>query len=95
MMTERSRKMSEKDKTITFSLVHEKEKETIISIRNAFSHNTYRINLHEAMPQEKIKLPNVAYLIFKLMDNYHKKITGKYSPFNDMIQLSRIHNKTT
>ena len=28
MRTERSRIMSEKDKTITFSLVHEKEKET-------------------------------------------------------------------
>ncbi|MBP5388470.1 MAG: type VI-B CRISPR-associated RNA-guided ribonuclease Cas13b, partial [Prevotella sp.] len=55
----------------------EKEKKMIISIRNAFSHNTYRINLHEAMPQEKIELPNVAYLIFKLMNDYYTKITGK------------------
>lgn len=55
----------------------ENEKEMIISIRNAFSHNTYRINLHETMPQEKIELPKVADLIFKLMDNYHNRVVGQ------------------
>ena len=43
-MTERSRKMSEKDKTITFSLVHEKEKETreiLIQVYQALKEKGY------------------------------------------------------
>ena len=58
-------------------LLDEKEKKLLISIRNAFSHNTYKIDLHQALPDEKIELPKVADLIFKLMDNYRKKVVGQ------------------
>ena len=56
-------------------VLDDKEKELIISIRNAFSHNSYRVNMQDTMPNEKIELPKVADLIFKLMDAYHNKIT--------------------
>ena len=55
----------------------EEDKELIISIRNAFGHNTYHVNLRAAIPNEKIELPKVADMIFKLMDNYLKKIVGQ------------------
>ena len=58
-------------------LLDEKEKKLLISIRNAFSHNTYKIDLHQALPDEKIELSKVADLIFKLMDNYRKKVVGQ------------------
>ena len=52
------------------------EKEMIISIRNAFSHNSYNVNLHEANTQKKIELPKVADLILNLMDGYRNKVLG-------------------
>ena len=58
-------------------LLDEKEKELVISIRNAFSHNSYKVDLHDALPEEKIELPKVADLIFKLMDNYHNRVVGQ------------------
>ncbi len=54
------------------SHLSEDEKALIVSIRNAFSHNSYRIPLQETV----IELPKVADLIFKLIDYYHKKVTG-------------------
>lgn len=52
----------------------DKEKELIISIRNAFGHNTYHVDLHDAAAEQKIELPKVADLILKMMENYYNRI---------------------
>ena len=52
----------------------EDERELIISIRNAFSHNHYGINLNGVADDKDLKLPTIATLIVKKMEELQMKV---------------------